>query len=229
MKIGMKKTMKILNLIMIGVSLANTVNYYLKGGLLFKGIASLSFALLGFVNLIYALCSGSKSKAFSLRMAAALVLSMIADVVINLNFIPGALLFAIAHLIYFAAYCALDTFQKKDLLPIGLIIVLCLGICNSPLFFIGDPTMKILVTVYCVVISCVLGKVLSNFLRQKSSPNLLLLVGSLLFWFSDLMLAMEFFAGGGRLANTLCLFTYFPGQTLLAYGIFHQTACNSNS
>lgn len=224
----MKKTFQILNLILITVSLVNAVNYYLKGGLLFKGITSFSFALLGIVNLVYALCARGKSLGFPIGMATALVLSMIADVVINLYFIPGAVLFALAHVIYLAAYCELEPFQKKDLIPMGLIIVLCLGITNTPLFFIGDSTMKIVVTVYCIVISCMFGKAISNFLRKRSTLNLLLAVGCLLFWGSDLMLALELFAAGGKLANTLCLFSYFPGQTLLAHGIYHYTAMPSN-
>lgn len=224
----MKKTFQILNLLIIAGSLANTVNYYWKGGLLLKGITSFSFALLGLVNLVYALCSKGKSLGFPIGMAAALVLSMIADVVLNLYFIPGAILFALAHVIYLAAYCTLEPFQKKDLIPIGLIIVLCLGITNTPLFFIGDPTMKIIVTVYCIVISCMLGKAISNFLRKKNTLNLLLAAGCLLFWCSDLMLALELFAAGGRIANTLCLFTYFPGQTLLAHAIYHYTAAASS-
>jgi len=225
---NMNRTFRILNLIMIAVTLANAVNYFLRGGLLFKGITSFSFALLGLVNLVYALCAKGRSLGFPIEMAAALVLSMIADVVLNLSFIPGAILFALAHVMYLAAYCTLEPFQKKDLIPIGLSIVLCLGITNMPLFSIGDPTMKRIVTVYCIVISCMLGKAISNFLRKKSALNFLLAAGCLLFWFSDLMLAMELFAAGGRAAYTLCLFTYFPGQTLLAHSIFHYTAADSS-
>lgn len=224
----MKRTFQILNLIMITGSLANAVNYYLKGGLLFKGIASFSFALLGLVNLVYALCSKNKSLGFPMGMFTALVLSMIADVVLNLHFIPGAILFALAHVIYLAAYCTLEPFHKKDLIPMGLVIVLCLGITNMPLFLIVDSTMKAIVTVYCIVISCMLGKAISNFLRKKNTLNLLLAAGCLLFWFSDLMLALELFATGRRIANTLCLFTYFPGQTLLAHSIYHYTTAVSN-
>lgn len=222
-----KKTFQILNLIVITVSLANAVNYYLKGGLLFKGIASFSFALLGLLNLVYALCTRSGSLGFPIGMAAALVLSMIADVVINLCFIPGAVLFALAHVVYLAAFCTLEPFQKKDLVPMGLMIVLCLSITNTPLFFIGDSAMKVVVTVYCIVISCMLGKAVSNVLRKRSTLNLLLAAGCLLFWFSDLMLALELFAAGGKLANTLCLFSYFPGQTLLAHGIYRYTAASN--
>lgn len=222
-----KKTFHILNLIMIAGSLANAVNYYLKGGLLFKGIASFSFALLGLVNLVYALGAKRKALGFPIGMAAALVLSMIADVVLNLCFIPGAILFVLAHVIYLAAYCMLEPFRKKDLIPIGLLTILCLGVTNMPLFYIGGSAMKIVVAVYCIVISCMLGKAISNFLGKRSVLNLLLAAGCLLFWFSDLMLALEMFAAGGKIANTLCLFTYFPGQTLLAYSIYHYTSATA--
>ena len=44
-------------------------------------------------------------------------------------------------------------------------------------------------------------------------------VGSALFYFSHLMLALNVFACASYITDTLCLATYYPAQWLLAYSI----------
>ena len=217
----MKKTFTILNVILIAVALTNTVLYRFVGGLLMKGIASTSFAVIGIVNLFYVNRMGCEKPGFPKWMTAALVMSVAADVVLNVEFLVGVVLFALAHVGYVAAYCTLEGFQKRDLLPMAAVGAVSLLVLNAPMFQITDPVWKVLVTVYALIISCMLGKAVSNALREKTRVRWMLLAGSLLFWFSDLMLAWELFAGGGRFADTLCLFTYWPGQTVLAHSLFH--------
>ena len=42
-----------------------------------------------------------------------------------------------------------------------------------------------------------------------------------MFYFSDVMLALRMFGGAPLLADRLCLFTYFPGQAVLAHAVFY--------
>ena len=48
------------------------------------------------------------------------------------------------------------------------------------------------------------------------------MIGSFLFFFSDLMLLFNEFAGAPFITDILCLYTYYPAQILLAYSILHH-------
>lgn len=219
----MKNRVKRLNAVLFGASVILCVVYRLVGGLWLKAITSSSFAVLGIVNVMYLLKRGCDRKAFPLWLVAGLVLSVAADVSLNVVFLVGAAVFALAHGCYVIAYCALQRLRLRDLPVMALGAAVSLLVVHSPLFQIADPFMKGFVSVYGLIIGCMLGKAAANYLRKKKRLQLLVLVGSAMFWFSDLMLAWELFAGGGYFADTLCLFTYFPGQAVLASSLFHYT------
>jgi len=49
---------------------------------------------------------------------------------------------------------------------------------------------------------------------------IIMAAGSVLFYFSDLMLAFDMFGGAPPIAGTLCLATYYPGQCVLGYSVY---------
>ena len=81
--------------------------------------------------------------------------------------------------------------------------------------------MIILLLFYALVISAMMGKALSNLSYKPSLGRKLLSVGSLLCWFSDLMLAVDMFGQSGRLIWILCSYSYWPAQNLLAHSLYH--------
>lgn len=213
-----KKTCLTLNLILAALTVVNCVFYRLFGGLMIKSLASTGFALMGILNL-YDAVQSQRASGFPAWMAAALVISMAADVALYVEFMVGAVIFVVGHICYLGAYCALEPLGKKDLGPIAGVMALTITVIVV-CFRFESEAMGLLVPVYGVVISCMLGKALSNLLRNRSRTRLILFVGSLLFWFSDLMLAWELFAGGGYIADTACLFTYWPGQAVLGFSMY---------
>lgn len=219
----MKKRFQILNWILIAVNLAVMTLYWVKGGLLLKGITSLCFTLLGLLNLLYAWAAGVRPLTFPVLLTMGLALSTAADVILNMQFISGAVCFALAHVIYFSAYCVRHPFRWKDMGLIAVVAAVGLAVVNLPVFFIADTGMRLMIMAYSVVISFMLGKSIQNAFTYRAMAEGLLAAGSTLFWVSDLMLALELFSAGGRLAHTLCLFTYFPGQVILAHALYHDT------
>lgn len=210
------------NIVLLILAVACLFYYDYEGGLWLKGVTSGWFALLGAVNLIYGKKAGCKNFRFLLLAELALVLTMAADVLLGIQFMVGTAVFAVGHLAYFAAFCALERFSRRDLgltAIIGVIsLILVLG---TPFIQVEDPAMKILLVAYAVVISCMLGKAIGNLLAKRSPARWLMAVGGVLFWFSDLMLALNLFGSGGSLASMLCMYTYWPGQDLLAHALFH--------
>lgn len=218
------KKINIFNLSMLVLLIAADVWFIIDGTLLSKTIASLIFVLIGFVNLIYLLKVCKVKKISSYIMFLGLCFACLGDVFLEINFIIGAILFAIGHVFYFVSYCFIIKFSLKDLLYGTIILIpsLCI-ILFVPIFNFGDVIMQTLCCAYACVISLMVGKAVANVVKQKIVLNWIILLGSVLFFFSDFMLLFNVFADVNSVFGMLCLATYYPAEFLLAYSILkHQ-------
>lgn len=217
-----KKVFLVWNILLLVMAMTCLVYYDYRGGLWLKGVTSAWFVLLGTVNLVYAWKSGCKKYGFLLLVELSLILAMTADILLGIRFIAGALVFALGHVVCLGAFCVLQRYSRRDLLitlligGLALLVVLVL-----PILQVNQPDMKVLVGVYAVVISCMLGKAVGNLVQVRTAARWLMMIGGALFWFSDLMLALSLFGRGGRTAGLLCMYTYWPGQSILAFSLFH--------
>lgn len=199
------------------------IAYILVGTLLIKSIASLIFVAIGFVNLIYLLKVKKQKSLSAYLLFIGLCFACLGDILLEIEFIVGAILFAVAHVFYFISYCNLQKFQWKDLIYSAAIFVPSLIIILFvPLFDFGGAVMQVLCCVYAFVISIMVGKSISNFVRVKTKWNLIVLIGSVLFFFSDFMLLFNVFSDLSRVFGVLCLATYYPAENLLAYSILRH-------
>ena len=118
----------------------------------------------------------------------------------------------------------MDKPRKTDVLPITLLFALALAIIKLvPALDFGSALVENLCIVYGLVISCMVGKTVSNYLHQKDTANLIFLIGSCLFYFSDVMLVLCRFGNAPKITDTLCLFSYFPAQCLIASAVYQFT------
>ena len=84
--------------------------------------------------------------------------------------------------------------------------------------------MQIVCLVYALIISLMVGKAISNFVKERTVLTATVLVGSILFFFfSDLMLVFDWFMGIGRIAALLCMSTYSPAECILAFSSWLNT------
>ena len=221
----MKRNFYIINAILIALILAGDVCYDIFSGLWLKSITSAGFVILGAINLVYLLKADKEHKTFGIIMFVGLVLGMIGDIVLYLPgemmFILGAGIFAIGHVFYVVAYAILAKFKWTDLIFCVLIFVpSVLVITLVPIFDFGGIVMEIVCIIYALIISCMVGKALANLIRERNLLNALILIGSVLFFISDLMLLLDVFAVGIHpIVDTLCLYTYYPAQCLLAFSL----------
>jgi uncharacterized membrane protein YhhN len=179
------------------------------------------FVLIGLTNLIYIfMLKENTQKKYAIVMLIGLVFAMAGDIVLNIFFVGGAALFAIGHVFYFVAYCFATRFKVRDLIVAAIIFVpSLLTILLVPIFDFGGTFMQIVCVVYALIISCMLGKAISDLITNKNIFSIIVAVGSLLFFFSDLMLLFDVFGDVGLWADILCLATYYPAQCFLAYSI----------
>lgn len=206
--------------------LIGDIFYILYGKLWIKGVTSGLFFLLGLNFFILCLLK-KKNIRFSIFMLVALFLTMIADIVLDIHFISGALLFAVGHIFYMISYRMLHKWHWRDFVVIGVLAIpAVLWLTLSSMFDYGGILMKIVVVAYAIIISFMVGKAISNwmdglFKEKKSKPlELVIVLGSLLFFFSDCMLLLNVFADFPKVVDILCLATYYPAQILLATSIY---------
>ncbi|MBO5394853.1 MAG: lysoplasmalogenase [Clostridia bacterium] len=215
----------ILNLVLALGIIAGDVFYITGGKLMVKTITSAGFFLIGLINLFYSFKQNKKNMKFAMIMTVGLFFAMLGDILLGMEFIVGAIFFAIGHVFYFVAYCNLVKFKWVDLIAGGVLsLAAVLIICLLPIIVFEALVMQILVCFYAVLISFMLGKALTNLIRERNLLNALILIGSILFFFSDLMLLFYKFTSlpleTRLIFDALCLGTYYPAEIILAMTIF---------
>ncbi len=208
------------NAVLVLGILIGDVCYITLGGLIAKSLTSALFVVLGAIELAYIIVSKNRDLKFPILMLVGLIFAMCGDIVLEVEFIVGAVLFAVGHIFYFVAYCFLNRFRWLDLV-IGAIIFVpsVLFITLAPIFDFGGVLMEIVCVVYALIISCMVGKAISNLIAKQNLQNIIIVLGSVLFFFSDLMLLLNVFANLPRVVDILCLITYYPAQCYLALSI----------
>ena len=205
-------------LLLAGLFACTWVYTHINGRLVMKGVTAGSFVLLGLTNLAYGLTTRPRRMAFPLTLAAGLTLAMLGDLLLGESFALGAGLFAAGHVLYTAAMYLRQRFRPLDAVMTLVMLGIALGVLHlTPGLTFADPALGVICHAYAVVISLMAGKAVSAFLRERTIVTGLMSLGSLLFYFSDVMLLLAWFAGAGGWAGTVCLWTYFPGQGLLAH------------
>ena len=215
----MKKKFIIANLIMLLLILSLDICYMSKGGLFIKGITSSIFVITGIINIIYCV-NNNINLEYPKKMILALICTMIADVLLGINFYIGTITFAIGHILYFRAYSNLVKINRDDF-KIGIIIsvISLLVILSIPFLNFESIVMKCVCSTYAIIISFMIGKAISNLIKENNITNKIITIGSILFFISDLMLMLDVF-GGISVTGYLCLATYYPAQFILAFSIF---------
>ena len=217
-----KKPLLTINCILLACAMVCLVCYDIFGGLWLKGVTSSWFVVLGAVNLWCARKSDRKRLCFLLLIEAGLFCGMCADVLLGIAFFAGVGVFALGHVLYLVAFYTLEKFSRQDLLLIvPLAAISMFVVAGTPWITVEDPFMKKLLLGYALVISAMLGKAISNLIRHPSPARWLMAIGCVMFWFSDLMLAVDMFGQGSRLTWILCSYSYWPAQNILAHSLYH--------
>ena len=210
----------LLNIFLAAATVVGGVLYFTVHTLTIKAFASLSFVLLGAVNLRACNAVGGKQRTYAVLMVIGLFVAMLADIVLEIVFAAGAGLFAVGHIFYFAAYCQLSRFRVADLIPCGLIFLFAAGlILLVPALDFGGNFMRNVCLGYALILGAMLGKAFANCRREPGGLNKIILLGSFLFFFSDLMLLFGQFSDAPRLISGLCVNTYYPGQAVLGLSL----------
>lgn len=223
------KKINIFNFSMLALLVIVDIFYIIFDSIFIKAFASLIFVAIGFVNLIYLLQVKKQKSLSAYLLFIGLCFACLGDIFLEIEFIVGAALFAVGHVFYFISYCKLTKVQWKDLIYSALIFVpSLLIILLVPIFDFGGVLMQVVCCVYALIISLMVGKAVANFVKEKSILNIIILLGSVLFFFSDFMLLFNVFSDLSAVFGVLCLATYYPAEFLLAYSILRHPINTKN-
>ena len=208
------------------ISAIFVLNYfYQKNNFVFslKCICSAAFASLGIINLLFAIGAEKEKLEFYILMSVGLVFAMLGDVFINKSFAMGAGFFALGHVGFAVAYSFLQGFDPRDVIIVGVIFLATAAfLLFAPCVNFGSKKIKWICLSYSFIISIMLGKAMANLICQVNAVNAIISAGSLLFFFSDLMLVLNWFVGVGRWAGNACMGTYYPALCILAFSMYFK-------
>lgn len=153
-------------------------------------------------------------------LLAGLLLSLGGDVALLFQrnrraFLIGLVHFLLAHVSYFVAFTLLSGFQPRDI-AIGALVLL-VGAFAYLYLLPGLGSLKLPVAVYVLVISVMVSQAISTLFDPVVPPTQagLVSLGAILFWLSDLILAINRFRAKLRF-YPLNLAVYYTGQLLIA-------------
>ncbi len=217
----MSKKVLVFNSIAQPILFTVAVLYMVFSGLWLKGVTSAIFVIIALVNLYLVQQEGETiGGRFKLFMCIGLGVCFLADILLNIWFIVGALVFAIGHVFYFLAYNELGKTTLKDLFfALGVAIPSVIVLVLYPFDYQG---LFVVIVFYALIISCMVGKSISLMFYGSGSrfSRIIIMVGSILFFVSDLALLFNVFGNGGVVADNICLLTYYPAQGLLALSVY---------
>ncbi|MFH0842229.1 MAG: lysoplasmalogenase [Bacteroidota bacterium] len=159
----------------------------------------------------------------STLMLLGLIFSWAGDMVLQFTFVPGLILFLLAHVMYLAAFFMTPgksiIFTKR----IGLLIPVLLYGAGLCLYLYGDlGDMRLPVIVYAAVILLMLTGALNRFEKVNGPSYRLVLAGAALFVLSDSAIAVNRFTWDFDHSGFVIMSTYIAAQYLITIGYIRQ-------
>ena len=186
----------------------------------FKGLASLSFVILGL------LCSpGGRTASL---ITAGLILGMIADILLNLRFVfkekgqlvflVGILVFLSGHILYLAAVLPLIQHRPAAVIAGAAVTAVLIGWLFSRIT--AKKAFRIFGIIYIGAIVFLNSAAIFNLVQHPGAFSAVFAAGAFLFLISDIVLILNTFGQetkfGLRVTNTTL---YYIGQILIALSL----------
>jgi uncharacterized membrane protein YhhN len=181
----------------------------------FKPISTLLVILVALLSLL----TPGAQVGYTLWITLGSILSLGGDVALMFKsskaFITGLVLFLLAHVVYTVAFTVPNGFHTQDLTTAAALLVIAAVVyvyLRPGLGAMGGP-----VVLYILVITLMVNRAISTFFGNAFTLTQawLITLGAILFWLSDLMLAINRFRRPFR-AEAFSLYLYYGGQLLIA-------------
>lgn len=200
----------------------------MKEAVVFKGLASLFFVLLGLV------CYLINPTSFGLLIFIGLILGMLGDILLNLRnvvepdrskkvFALGILAFIAGHFLYIAALIR----EKSSIVLPALLIAFILSVVSIPPLMkrITAPSkgLKIFGYVYLAIVITMFACAAVTLIKDGvTAKNMLFAIGAFLFMISDFIMIYYSFGKKLKPLRVTNLLLYYIGQLLIAFCILAE-------
>ena len=219
------------NLFLLAVGFVLNV-FYWRSGFAFplKYACSAGFATLAVVNAVFAVALKRPNRRFYVAAVCGLLCAALGDVLIGFDFIAGAAAFGVGHLALIVAFSFLKRFRRLDaVLSVAIFLFAAAFLNFFPGISFATPALKGVCVGYAAVISVMLGKAIGNFASSQTVAHGAFALGAFLFFFSDMMLALNAFVGRWSWTDAACLATYFPAFYLLAFSLYLKSRTDATA
>ena len=183
---------------------------------IFTPLTTFLVLLIPILTLFYGISS------YRLFVLIGLLFSLIGDI-FNMNkkkensqFIYGIIAFLLTHLFYIFAFFQHYSFSYIQLFPALFLLITVIFIYNIFKKNISLKVLKFGVLIYIFIVSTMVFVAVGTFKRPVSFEILLIPVGSILFWLSDLALGIDAFYKKLKPGVLIVWGLYAPAQLLIA-------------
>ena len=206
--------------------------FYWRSGFAFplKCACSAGFATLAVVNATFAFALKRPNRRFYVAATFGLLCAALGDVLIGFDFVAGAAAFGVGHLALIVAFSTARRFGRLDaVLSVALLLFAAAFLNFFPGISFATPALKGVCVGYAAVISVMLGKAIGNFASSQTVAHGAFALGAFLFFFSNMMLALNAFVGRWSWTDAACLATYFPAVYLLAFSLYLKSRTDATA
>jgi len=150
-------------------------------------------------------------------LVAALAFSMVGDILLPANFIPGLVSFLCAHACYIALFkqdAPWFASRKALACTVGAAVVM-----YAVLFAHLDPVLKIAVACYALVIASMAAQAIGRAAVMRNPNTVGVAIGACIFMLSDSILAIDKFAISLPMAQFFVMATYYAAQILICFHV----------
>ncbi|MBQ0003746.1 MAG: hypothetical protein KBT21_09455 [Treponema sp.] len=198
-----------------------------KLAVIFKGMASLCFLSLAVYSFINCRKKSAKFRRVSVFVLTGIIIAGFADIVLELNFVMGFVLFMIAQLFYFYAFSGYGKLKPKFFIYSAILIIILTSVdIASPLFNFEKDGENLLFPSIVYMISLVVVVVQgSESFKMKDIHAKTMAIGTSLFAWSDFLLEMYVFPSGifsKGVLEAIFIFSnlmYYTGQLMVAWSL----------
>jgi uncharacterized membrane protein YhhN len=150
-------------------------------------------------------------------LVGALVLSLVGDVLLPANFIPGLVSFLAAHLCYIALFRQdARWFASRKALVCTLVAAAAMYAVLLPHL---APVLRVAVAAYAIVIACMAAQAIGRAAVLRDGNAIGVAAGAVVFMLSDSILAIDKFAMPLPMAPLWVLATYYVAQVLIVHNM----------
>lgn len=219
----MKKLLIVLNIFFPVLALTCATFYSINGEMWLKWMSGLGFVLQGIINFIFLIRFRPDKKLYGILMLAGLILSYFASMLIHYYIVWTMILFALVSILLYLSNSLIICVKPVDFVyGICIAIPMMFLMIFSGIFGFVTVWVEVFVILYVVLISLVLGKTISNIVRERNVITSIQFVSTLLFYAANFIMLCNAFSKVSHFIMIVFTGLFVISHFMYSYTVFHM-------